>query len=1749
MTTLLIESNRAIANSLINNDQEQSIGIVDTRHQRVANNANWSTTIDTGIELQPGDQISMENCALNVRGAGGGQFLQFNGADDTSLPDGTFKSDNKAQIQIAYYVNNNAQFNMPLPKGSATIVDCNIQPTGDASGIIDENFGMPDLTGKNIWGVLITGQEYPILPTATTVGMGNMLHPSALVLTDPTAAPTATHPNGGADYYPCIYGATRAKKLAFWAFNHGWCMNRNGYFKNGFNPATFSHSGVPAGTDTDKKRNTLDYIGYHAWTDNTAQKGMPGIAFGQKNMFLDNTFNDNIDNKDNAFNRTSTEANTTGGTTIPAIEGGAAPYLCKTKNIRQYVIDPIINNMNNAFSGMYTAGERKTGGLFLPIDFDSFNQNAYDDILTFYPTLYKGGGFNHRQNGNRLYCSEIYNEEKRNMGPFYNNDTNVLIPENVKGLTKLDFKTHKRDNRYFNFLQQTIDLEVGAGNIAPERIGEIITEQMKERGPNMALPEDQVDIGAEIFITYLFGPNNSGPLNETTEPVLKKNIAQLTSKTYKTYPTVNGYCWNAKVTKPKTSIQGWDAIEEEQTYDGGSLAASLQVGDKYKSAQAYEKFYANMLVGNPFEWKVVCELHPILQACPMTLHSTSLTGFNYLDHSILAGFDEGVAVKRTVQKGIFDVPAGDPVFNTTLYRNGNLGCFPCLIDDNFPFEYTTNFQKSYVASWYCGTFSASKSYNAPADVDPTLNYNIEALNCKNYQLYDEACRRPYLNVRNLDVFATNILFDAQVELSDFDNNMDKIKKHGNKFPSSNPNGDSLNSQSEAFFNNTYVEWVMGRIDDQYSYPENESLNIPKAFNPGSTLDPTAIETGSATRIPKVIKGREGTPIYLPNIFQTNILYGGRAGLATPSITGATGNITGILSAHRKTIGTDASFSGSYMMRNMRTGVINEDHNTYTLNSNPQSVFVESAAVAASGIYDPTGRNDGNIAKKFFGLPCWSTYADDFIDEKNTQLNSAYKKGMRRAIHGYRYLPENQLIGGKVNEYNVHSAFNKTLNLGIADSTFTTCPKTYTFERLKALWDKITVLNKGKGIGIIPIFYKAVPTQLRSPTFDEIKFLEIPFCGIIAQGQTYTNIPVPVKGEFIMLGSSPSLQQNDLHHPVTTQQVQKPNSVAPLEFVEQGLNPENEYITNNCGIKSFKAIKKANPITRYSDTENDGKYVPTDGAILTEIFASEGTSISNIIYTGANDPLCAFDTTFNRFSFLNLHTQMFKGNGVFQLGSFGPDTNPESVTRFVNGKNAAISQQVELPACYYQKFDDMRPRASTPTTGNMWNLFNLRLSGAATMGYDRYNPGRVKGGTLGEIVGGGQFRAMGIRPLMTNSIEGNIIRQTFDQSVYGPGTTNPQNQAELKPGGTDDPTRIKGNRYHNNFEPGGMCSYEPSGSNVAVDGPPMIGNVHSYVPFNATQFTVRLLNDEGIITGAISEDGEKPDDDILGPTIRPYAYIQQDSSPYLFNSAQSGIGILGMNIIKSNGISIIPLTNTDYNLFEGSMFFKLGFELNQLLPLFSQVQTQYNNTLYNKFAGPNKSSFQAFNNMLFPVTTNSRNTTSVVPAAVGGFGTGSASSNRSFPNTLMPMFNLGMVRTAGTVNANSDSIIAERLPTRLSFPYLVLRSNIATPCGNQYIGGANGQQFLPAVSYLMTSYASDDFFYTSRSDLVFTVNRPYVLTELVSSIHFPNGKLATDILGLNTAVIYRIDFAQRVPQIPQQIQEKENEKEKDKKDKK
>jgi hypothetical protein len=127
---------------------------------------------------------------------------------------------------------------------------------------------------------------------------------------------------------------------------------------------------------------------------------------------------------------------------------------------------------------------------------------------------------------------------------------------------------------------------------------------------------------------------------------------------------------------------------------------------------------------------------------------------------------------------------------------------------------------------------------------------------------------------------------------------------------------------------------------------------------------------------------------------------------------------------------------------------------------------------------------------------------------------------------------------------------------------------------------------------------------------------------------------------------------------------------------------------------------------------------------------------------------------------------------------------------------------------------------------------------------------------------------------------------------------------------------------------------------------------------------------------------------------------------------------------------------------------------------------------------------------------------------------------------MPMFNLGQINVSASATQNTANLLAINPPSYINFPYLVAHSNIIAGCDLQYMGGNSGRQLLPAIAPLQTNYALNDFIYVGRSDLIFTITKPTPLTELQTSIHYPTGELAENILDNNSSVIYRIDFAER-----------------------
>jgi len=181
----------------------------------------------------------------------------------------------------------------------------------------------------------------------------------------------------------------------------------------------------------------------------------------------------------------------------------------------------------------------------------------------------------------------------------------------------------------------------------------------------------------------------------------------------------------------------------------------------------------------------------------------------------------------------------------------------------------------------------------------------------------------------------------------------------------------------------------------------------------------------------------------------------------------------------------------------------------------------------------------------------------------------------------------------------------------------------------------------------------------------------------------------------------------------------------------------------------------------------------------------------------------------------------------------------------------------------------------------------------------------------------------------------------------------------------------------------------------------------------------------------------------------------------------------------------------------------------------------------------------YKNMVKPLTTNGIIGSVITNSLVSAFSSepGTSAPPITAPvNVNIPFFQNNMIISQGSTNSESEAIYAKNIPDKSEFPYLTCRSSIQTPSGLQYIGGSNGKQLLPVISYLMTNYNNGDFNFITRSDLEFIVNRSYTLTDITTSIHLPNGKLADGILGQNSAIIYRIDFAERTEEEQKKLDE-------------
>ena len=123
------------------------------------------------------------------------------------------------------------------------------------------------------------------------------------------------------------------------------------------------------------------------------------------------------------------------------------------------------------------------------------------------------------------------------------------------------------------------------------------------------------------------------------------------------------------------------------------------------------------------------------------------------------------------------------------------------------------------------------------------------------------------------------------------------------------------------------------------------------------------------------------------------------------------------------------------------------------------------------------------------------------------------------------------------------------------------------------------------------------------------------------------------------------------------------------------------------------------------------------------------------------------------------------------------------------------------------------------------------------------------------------------------------------------------------------------------------------------------------PASCTHWEMRYLPVAGVQKNYDGGDVVKPPtthkndpQNITAPSIMPYAYITTNpNEKYPTVSSQCGVGIVDLYVPRI-GSTPIKLSNTSFDMFEGTLFHKMGFDLGNFLPTFYQVQTIFDLSL-------------------------------------------------------------------------------------------------------------------------------------------------------------------------------------------------------------
>ena len=927
MNSILIESNRVIADSrLLNQKSVGKSSQTSDIHTLKQSTASWSTTIDSGIELRKGDQISLQAASLNINGAGSGNFQQFNGIVDVPDGDGVFRKDNAVDIELAYYTTNTCEFNFPLPSGKHTV---------EYNTRLQHDMGAPCLTGRNIWH--INFGFINMRPPLFNITPFNKLN-YFFEKNTRSGGPAANKQNVGGYYFVG--------------------MDTNVLIPGLGAPPTHDPSASPVFC-----QNEANAAAFMNWTAMTPFQSIPGVQFGQpKGPVLPL---DSAKDRDTSEPTTISSVNlntetrniyTNSGFFENGKNGGANPQMIRIGNIFSV---PQVEGKGGISTRVYLCG-----------DFGEWSESPF-----FYKALkakeaptFKGSMYNYQPNGRKLYRPRKDFKKYYCRGPFYDFSFNTLLKldgtanvgdPSMNGMVNL--RTHGRNDAYWDYQTQKVKVRLQTGNIAPTRIGEIITETFKGKYGDADEP------GAEFWKQESWTPVAQQERSNKPGGFLPTSIGNISSKAYSTFPTFAGSLMEAQNNISPDNLgddYGWDMLTNENIKDYDTLTPgdTIAEGQFYNVNQAKMQYWSNQLCGNPFEWRGVTKIVPMLQYRPFCDTTIAAQGanWNYQHQSVYTGTtainqgsNEFINLNRRVA-------ANGSAVQMDI---GEYGDLPCLLERPRAGRSTIK-DKPYQGLWWItdgtGSGTSTGGVTGPHRLQnkPYGQWYPDASN-----VYETLAPEKY------DIILTNIIFDGQVSNEIWNDLATDIKGH----KETTTGNDTLTSQSKEFFDNTFVNWKIGRLDDQKGFP---SQYIDEGFS-----------------LRKNKSGQKGVAQYLPNILMTNKLFKNRTDAGWEFVPYLRGNIDEFLTnSSLKDPATQrppSTAQGTYTMNPTRMGEYKSD-GTYTALLNPNTFFVDA----------PVPSNQ--YAENQFGLPCWSFFKGEYT--KDIEDRTGFEKVSERILHGFRYLP-------------------------------------------------------------------------------------------------------------------------------------------------------------------------------------------------------------------------------------------------------------------------------------------------------------------------------------------------------------------------------------------------------------------------------------------------------------------------------------------------------------------------------------------------------------------------------------------------------------------------------------------------------------------------------------------------------------------------------------------------------------------------